>query len=149
MLKKVLAIVTTIFISGCYYQAPVYYENPKYNAQYNPSTPHTNLTMGKIRKHIYRGMTEYEVISVLGSPNMVTHKANGTEAWIYDKQFTKVTKANGLVIFGGSGSEVSFDSKVASPNVTQQVISHKTLTLIIDFNAFQRVSKFNYHYSSF
>lgn len=149
MLKKVLAIIVTIFITGCYYQEPVYYKNQNYNAPYFPTTPHTNLTMGKIRKHIYRGMTEYEVISVLGSPNMVTTKPDGSEAWIYDKQFTNITKTNGLVIFGGNDKEVSIDDKVMSPNVTQEIVSYKTLTLIIDFNAFQRVSKFNYHYSSF
>jgi outer membrane protein assembly factor BamE (lipoprotein component of BamABCDE complex) len=152
MLKKVLLALTALLITGCYYapQPPIYYKNPNYNKPHQPAVPVTNLTLGKIQKHIFRGMTEYEVISVLGSPNMVTGREDGTEAWIYDKQFTSVVHSGGKVIFAGkNGNAVSFDDEYVSPNTTKQLISHKTLTLIIDFNRHQRVAKFTYHYSSF
>jgi hypothetical protein len=151
MLRVLLPSIIALLMSGCYYATPpVYYENPAYHKPHQPATPVTNLTLGKIQKHIFRGMSEYEVIAVLGSPNMVTSKDDGSEAWIYDKQFTAVTHSGGKVFFTGSnGQGVSFDDEYVSPNSTKQMIAHKTLTLIIDFNRHQRVAKFNYHYSSF
>ena len=151
MLKRFLLAITALFFAGCMYEQPVYFNNPNYYKQHNPATPTTNLTIGKIQKHVYRGMTEYEVISVLGSPNMVTGKADGTEAWIYDKQFTAVSHELGKVFMSSeSGNTISFDDPYISPNTTKSVyLSHRTLTLIIDFNKYQRVAKFTYHYSSF
>jgi outer membrane protein assembly factor BamE (lipoprotein component of BamABCDE complex) len=150
MLKIVIASLTALLFTGCYQVAgPVYYENPNYHQEHQPATPVTNLTLGKIQRHVFRGMTEYEVISVLGSPNMVTGREDGTEAWIYDKQFTSVTHTAGKVIFNGKNGAVSFDDQYVSPNASKHIVSHKTLTLIIDFNRYQRVAKFTYHYSSF
>lgn len=152
MLKKLIAIVVTIvFISGCTQekQQPTYYKNPDYDKPHTPAVPVTNLTLGKIQKHIYRGMSEYEVISILGAPNIVTGNSDRSDSWIYEKQFSTITKAEGKVIFTGPMGDVSFDSSATSPNVVQQIITQKSLTLIIDFDVHQRVSKFAYHYSTF
>jgi outer membrane protein assembly factor BamE (lipoprotein component of BamABCDE complex) len=44
-----------------------------------------NLTVGTVQREIRIGMSGAEVVSVLGSPNIVTTDENRQESWVYDR----------------------------------------------------------------
>jgi len=53
------------------------------------------ITLGSVQSKIKVGVTNSEVIEVLGSPNIVTTNADKTETWVYDKVMSEVEKADG------------------------------------------------------
>ena len=42
------------------------------------------LTLGKVQSQIKKGMSQAEVLEVLGSPNIVTKNSSGNEGWPYE-----------------------------------------------------------------
>lgn len=117
-----------------------------------------NLTVGVVQSQIRVGMTQAEVASVLGSPNIVSRDQGNKEAWIYDKIATEAyyssseggagiaAGAGGIagktLILGGVGA--NYSESTGARSMTQ-----KTLTVIIKFDHAQRVESFNYHSSKF
>lgn len=100
------------------------------------------LTVGKIQQEIRVGMTNTQVVEILGSPNIVTTDEQRREVWIYDKISTELdysTNANygSLIILSGQHS------------VGSQSTSQRTLTIIIKFNTNNNVRDFAYRQSSF
>lgn len=100
------------------------------------------FTLGGVQKRINRGMSQTEVAEALGSPNIVTKNADGTEAWIYDKMASEITystQSGGfwLVIVGGGNSS-------GRVKTTQ-----KTLTVVIRFNNQGEVDTVSYHASKY
>lgn len=47
------------------------------------------LTVGLVQREVRVGMTNTEVVEVLGSPNMVTTDEERREIWVYDKVATE------------------------------------------------------------
>jgi outer membrane protein assembly factor BamE (lipoprotein component of BamABCDE complex) len=96
------------------------------------------------------GMSAAEVAEVLGSPNIVTTDDERNETWIYDKISSDVTysKSSGTIvglIFGSSGGGAGVGSSSSGSTSTSQ----RTLTVIIKFDADNRVQDFSYHSSQF
>ena len=84
------------------------------------------LTVGTVQKSITEGMTQAEVLEVLGSPNLVSRDKNGLETWAYDKFSTDVVTSKegayaSLILIGGNNS--------SSLSKTSQ----RTLTIILKF----------------
>ncbi len=116
------------------------------------------VTVGKVQREIRVGMTNVEVVEVLGSPNMVTTDDQRRENWVYDKISTeKVFSAsyggvNTLVLGGalvgaglvGGGAGVGYQSGAGASSTSQ-----RTLTIIIKYDKNNRVRDFAYRYSSF
>ncbi len=106
------------------------------------STAERETTLGIVQKEIRAGLTQDEVITALGSPNIVTRDADGHETWVYDKIATEASYSRSelygtiLVLGGGTAS--------GAASTTQ-----KTLTVVIKFGADQRVDTFSYHSSRF
>lgn len=101
-----------------------------------------NLSVGTVQREIKVGMSSAEVISILGSPNIVTTDEERREVWIYDKVSTQTAYSTSgiggsILILGGSSSS-------GAKSTTQ-----KTLTVIIKFNAQSKVRDFAYHTSKF
>lgn len=101
-----------------------------------------NLTLGTVQRSIYVGMSSSDVVSVLGSPNMVTKNETGTETWVYDKIHSQAESKQSdgfmtLILFGGSQSS-STSSR-----------SERTLTIVIHFDTASRVSSFTYRTTTF
>ena len=73
------------------------------------SDPSTNLTLGLVQMTVREGASKNDIISSLGSPNMVTSSGSKNETWIYDRVSTDIQRENesgsaGLEVgFGGSG----------------------------------------------
>ena len=127
---------TVVLCLGC--QSVGYHSD---EVQKNPEKS-DRLTVGKVQREIKVGMSSADVAGVLGSPNIVTTDDQRRESWVYDKVATTATysKSEGGVFLllgsvgGGSGASST---------------SQKTLTIIIKFDAMQKVRDFSYHSSSF
>ena len=116
------------------------------------------ISDGKVQREIRVGMSNAEVVEVLGSPNMVTTDEKRREVWVYDKIATDhaySTSSGGIsaLILGGSaggsgavgggiGSGLSQNSGAAST-------SQRKLTIIIKYDEQNNVRDFAYRHSSF
>ncbi|MEE8507402.1 MAG: hypothetical protein V3S40_14430 [Kiloniellales bacterium] len=116
------------------------------------------LTVGKVQREIRVGMAGGEVVTVLGSPNIVSTDEKGREVWVYDKIATDrvySTSSGGVssLILGGvlvgaglvGGAVSPYYGSAAGASSTSQ----RTLTIIIKFDEGKRVRDFAYHSSSF
>lgn len=95
------------------------------------------LTLGVVQTQIRVGMSQADVATALGSPNIVTPDAQGNETWIYDKISTESSESSsgmeggaGLPLVGGI-----FGSKSSSARSQSQ----RTLTVVIKFDSNRRV----------
>ena len=99
-----------------------------------------NLSIGKVQKEIRVGMSSSDVVSVLGSPNMVTTDEKRRESWVYDKVSTEAmastSKGIGFLWFPADRN--------AAVSRTQ-----KTLTIVIKFDEKGVVRDFAYNTSKF
>ena len=108
------------------------------------------VTVGTVQKEITLGMSAAGVAAALGSPNIVTSDNERQETWIYDKISSEVTysRSSGTIVgllFGGSGGGAGVGTTSAGASSTSQ----RTLTVIIKFDADDRVRDFSYHSSRF
>lgn len=123
------------------------------------STKEREMTIGIVQKEIRVGMSQADVATALGSPNIVTKDSEGKETWIYDKIATEASYsqsgggvgaaggaggvAGNVLILGGVGGGYS---KGAGAMATTQ----KTLTVVIKFHKETGlVESFSYHTSKF
>jgi outer membrane protein assembly factor BamE (lipoprotein component of BamABCDE complex) len=108
-----------------------------------------NLTVGTVQKEIRIGMSGAEVAGVLGSPNIVSTDEGRNEVWIYDKisSQTVQTDTSGSVVVLRFISDIG--PMAASSRVRTESTSQRTLTVIIKFDADERVRDFAYHTSRF
>jgi len=99
-----------------------------------------NLSIAKVQKEIRVGMSSSDVVSVLGSPNMVTTDDKRRESWVYDKVSTEgmasTSKGTGFLWFPADRN--------ATVSRTQ-----KTLTIVIKFDEKGMVRDFAYNTSKF
>lgn len=112
------------------------------------------LTVGKVQREIRVGMTSADVVSVLGSPNMVSTDEERREVWVYDKISTERAYSgssggvNVLFLGFGSGSAGGLGGG-GSSSAGASSTSQRTLTVIIKFDKESKVRNFAYHTSRF
>lgn len=128
----ICGVLLSVFFSGC---------STTYHSQQVNSTEQ-NLTVGVVQREIRIGMNSADVISVLGSPNIVTTDENRQEVWVYDKistetAYSKSSVGGSILILGASSS-----------NGARSTIQ-KTLTVIVKFDSQSKVRDFAYHTSKF
>ena len=116
------------------------------------------ISVGTVQREIHKGMSSADVVSILGSPNMVTTDNERRETWVYDKVATEqvysasqgglggllgglVGGAAGGLVGGGSGS---FE-RGSGASATNQ----RTITIIIKFDENGKVRDYSYRQSSF
>ncbi len=104
--------------------------------------PTEKFTLGNVQRKIEKGMSQAEVASSLGSPNIVTKDANGKEAWVYDKVAREVSYSHDQ---GGVWLILGAYSKEAGASRTSQ----RTLTVVIKFDDKGHVDDVTYHASQF
>jgi outer membrane protein assembly factor BamE (lipoprotein component of BamABCDE complex) len=112
------------------------------------------FTLGLVQKEIRVGMMQTDVVSALGSPNIVTRDADGREAWVYDKIATEASYARSSVGVGAGGAGGPADVLLlglvgASRERSRSTVSQRTLTVILKFDAHGAVDSFSFHASRF
>ncbi len=102
----------------------------------------SNLTLGTVQREIRVGMTNTQVVEMLGAPNMVTTDDERREVWVYDristdKAYSSSAGGAGILILGVAGSAGASS------------VSQRTLTVVVKFDGASRVRDFSYRSSSF
>lgn len=107
-----------------------------------PQTQNMNFTLGLVQSSLKEGMSQSEVISLIGSPNIVTRDSDGKDSWVYDKIYTETSSlghdGNATIILAGWGR-----------NSHRTVQSQKTITVIVKFDKKGFVETYTYHNSQF
>ena len=111
------------------------------------------MTVGVVQKEIRKGMSQADVATSLGSPNLVTRDKSGAETWIYDKISTEYAYSTssggvGALILGWGGSVAGGVAPSYSQGSGASSTTQRTLTVIIKFVE-GAVHEFTYHSSSF
>jgi len=140
MHTRIISLITlgsvVIALSGCY-PTSLADQQKDMNAAKGEGD---NLSIGKVQKEIRVGMSSSDVVSVLGSPNMVTTDEKRRESWVYDKVSTEAmastSKGTGFLWFPADRN--------AAVSRTQ-----KTLTIVIKFDEKGMVRDFAYNTSKF
>lgn len=135
--RRAFALVAISLILGC--------ANAAQHQQKLHSSQERETTVGIVQKEIRTGMSQDQVATILGSPNIVTRDSSGKETWIYDKIATEASYSKDS---GGTGlilNLIGVYSREAGAFSTTQ----KTLTIIIKFNKDRLVESFSYHASKF
>lgn len=112
------------------------------HADHLSSAREREMTLGIVQKEIHHGMSQADVASALGSPNIVTKDQEGHETWIYDKIATEVSYSHDMggvwLILGGYQKEAGARGS-----------AQKTLTVVIKFDEQSFVEKVSYNSSKF
>jgi hypothetical protein len=141
-----MVLVLTVFTASCASRS-LHSENER------------NMTVGVVQKEIRVGMPSTDVVAALGSPNMVRKNADTVgETWVYDKIATEASYKNSNSNVGGSVGAAGIPGDVLllgnvganrSGSKGASATTQKTLTVIIRFDASDKVETFSYHTSTF
>ncbi|WP_271273743.1 hypothetical protein [Aliamphritea hakodatensis] len=138
-------ILSTLYLTGCTSAAQ--------HQKNLPQAEEKKMTVGIVQAEIREGMSQADVATALGSPNLVTKDKDGIETWIYDKVSTEYAYSSSTggistLILGG-GRDVAgggFGNYSRSSGATAS--TQRTLTIIIKFKE-NTVKEYTYHASSF
>ena len=136
LLLGTCAIFMGITLSGCYPTSLVDQQKDMNAAKGEGDS----LSIGKVQKEIKVGMSSADVVSALGSPNMVTTDDKRREVWVYDKVSTE-----------GMASGSAGRSFLWFPGDRNATVSRtqKTLTIVFKFDENGMVRDFAYNTSKF
>lgn len=151
-MKKILllSVLTCLLLTGCM-------GAEKHRAAVRDDSA-DRISVANVQREIHVGMAGADVISALGSPNMVTTDSERRETWVYDKVATErvySTSSGGLglmlggLVGGGAGGAAggaggSYNSATGASSTSQ-----RTLTIIIKFDHAGKVRDYSYRQSSF
>jgi outer membrane protein assembly factor BamE (lipoprotein component of BamABCDE complex) len=129
MKNLTFVLFLSFILTGCAMQAPT-----------APAVSN-DFTLGKVQSQLSNGMSSSEVVSLLGSPNLVTSTKDGGEAWTYDKisQESESSSISGA----GAGSSGDFFG-IFGGGRSKSSTSSKNLTLIVKLNVEGIVTDFKY-----
>lgn len=116
-------VASLLCLSACQQQAPLaYIPQRQIDAQ--------KFTLGFVQSKLKQGSSGDDVVSILGSPNIVTSNKDGTETWVYDKVATEEEAVGG------------FSSAV-------KVKSTRTMIVVIKFDLNGKVKDVSYRQTSY
>ena len=116
------------------------------------------MTVGVVQREIKKGMSQGEVATALGAPNIVSRDSDGHQTWIYDKIATTVSYSESSGSYaglgaagGGPGSSLllGLGAGAYGKNAGARAQTQKTLTVVVKFDGTDRVNDFSYHSSTF
>lgn len=145
--KILLPIFGSLSLAGCQMAS-------QHMADVQAGMTGENLSVGTVQREIRVGMSSAEVVQVLGAPNIVTTDDERREVWVYDKIATDraySTSSGGIstLFLGFGGGFGGIGGAGASGSSGAASTSQRTLTIIIKFDAANRVRDFAYHQSKF
>lgn len=109
--------------------------------QQAPQENNQQFTLGLAQSVVKKGMSQADVVKVLGSPNLVTRDKMGVDTWVYDRTSYEVASTGNsaygtLILVGGRTSSSNYKS------------TQRTLTLILKFKD-AVLDEFTYNATSF
>ena len=112
------------------------------------------MTLGNVQRRIDVGMSSADVVERIGSPNIVTSDAARNDVGVYDRfateaRYERTSLGLGLLIGGFNSSSGGIGGIGASRSSGNQSRTQRTLTVVIRFDADQRVRSLAYHASRF
>jgi hypothetical protein len=112
------------------------------------------FTLGLVQKEVRLGMSQADLVSALGSPNILTRDSQGRESWVYDKFATEArVKSSGFGAgaggIGGAGSSLLLGVLNGYSRDEKAVSTQRTLTVVIRFDPDGKVESFGFHASRF
>jgi len=135
--KLALTLIALFFLAGCASPTSLVKQSNDIN---NAQSDGTNLTAGLVQKDIKIGMSSTDVVTALGSPNMVTTDEKRRQSWVYDKVSTQAFVSESW----GFGFMIVPEEVKATSSTTQN-----TLTIVIKFDENEKVRDFAYHSTTF
>ena len=157
---SVVLVVLGTLLYGC--ATPPPQKTAAEHASELSSAQEKKMTLGVVQSSIKEGIPQSEVAIALGSPNIVTTDADGTEVWIYDKISTETSHSEsergqsssigagigagglGAILGIGGSSSASASDSAGATSQTQ-----RTLTVVIKFDENKHVKSVKYQASSF
>ena len=97
----------------------------------------SKLTPGMVKQHIIKGQTtQNELISLFGSPNIITNDKNGNEVWTYSKQSSSADSGSkgfgwSALVIGGSNASAYSNT---STNTFDLVITFTKNNIVKDYS---------------
>ena len=134
VIVSIICMMAATFLTGC--------SRASTHADQLQSSHDREMTLGIVQKEIRQGMSQADVASALGSPNIVTKDQEGSETWIYDKIASEVSYSHD---FGGVWLILGGYQKQAGARSSAQ----KTLTVVVKFDEQSLVNKVSYNSSKF
>lgn len=123
------------------------------------------LTVGLVQKQIKPGISQAEVATILGSPNIVTGDNQNRETWIYDRIATEASfsqdSGSASANITGSGNFPGTFSSPESGNIYGNLgggysksagaasVTQRTLTVVIKFTPDHAVESVSYNSTKF
>lgn len=152
---KLIIMIFTLSLLGCTETMPLR-NSVSTNDAFTPNQANgrNNLTLGLVQQVVKVGVLKEDVVTKLGSPNMVTTSSDGAEVWIYDAVSTislNHTSASGISAGIGIGSR-NAGALVGANNYSktnETSINSRSLTVVIKFGKNNRVLSFNTRASQF
>jgi len=130
-MRTALILVVMLAIGGC--------ASASYHRGAVRDDSGDRLTVGKVQREITIGMTNADVVQILGSPNIVTTDEERREVWVYDKIASEVAYSQ-----SNAGLKLFTEGESGAASRTQ-----RTLTVVIKFDNDKKVRDFAYHTSTF
>ena len=126
---------------------------PQHQAAVN-SYEEDRLTLAAVQRNVRTGMSGSEVLSSLGSPNIVSTDENRHEVWVYDRVGTEYVHSeseSGLISLIGAASGSAAGGILPGYNQKAGASrrSQRTLTIIVRFDDEGQVKDYSYHASRF
>lgn len=141
-----MTTLTVVLLCGC--QSAVFHKTDVQDSSTD------RMTVGKVQKEIYVGMSGADVAQALGSPNIVSTDEERREVWIYDKIATDRAHSSSsggvnVLILGFGGGAAGGVGVGGGSSAGASSTSQRTLTVIIRFDKDGKVRDFAYHTSRF
>lgn len=130
-MKTILVLAITAAVLGCASQT----QTPLLQSR---QVETEKITLGAVQSQLHEGSSSADVITALGTPNIVATNSDKTETWVYDKTFTETE-------ISASGISLPFSGSVSGAKAK----SSRSLIVSIKFNKQKTVESIQYRQTSY
>lgn len=130
-MKTILILALTAALFGCASQT----QTPLLQSR---QVETEKITLGAVQSQLHEGSSSADVITALGTPNIVATNSDKTETWVYDKTFTETEISVSGISLPFSGSASGARAK-----------SSRSLIVSIKFNKQKTVESIQYRQTSY
>lgn len=120
----------------------------------SPAPEEREFTLGLVQREVRVGMSQADLVTVLGSPNIVTRDGKGREAWVYDRVASEARYSSSGFGAGGGGAYGGESTLLLGwlgghKRSEKATTTQRTLTAVVRFDGEGKVESFSFHASRF